>query len=104
MFVGQGVYVGPSGVTVGVWVSVGVGESVGVSERVALGTRLGVAERVGVANTVARKKLTASTEVKARTSSRPIPPPIIHALQFVFLGTTIFKSRGTLIKITVMLS
>ena len=92
------------GVSVGVKVSVGVGEIVGVGVKVVVGMGLVVNVGVEVANTVVRSRLTVKTEANAKKSRSVIPPPTIQPLQFIFLGTTIFKSRGTLIRTTVVLS
>ena len=95
---------GSRGEGVSVRVSVGEGEAVGGSVCVSVGTGLGVNVGVGVANTVMRSRLTVRTEAKARSSKKAIPPPMIQGRQLVFGGTINFKSRGTLISTTVVLS
>lgn len=95
---------GPSGEGVAVRVSVGMGDTVGVFVCVSVGTGLGVNVGVGVANMVARSRLTVRTVAKARKSKSVIPPPMIQGRQLILLGTINFKSRGTLISTTVVLS
>ena len=95
---------GSIGEGVAVRVSVGVAEGVNVAVRVAVGIGLGENVSVGVANTVARSRLTVKTEAKANKNRNVIPPPMIQGRQLVFWGTVIFKSRGTLINTTVVLS